>query len=353
MPCTDLKFGVYLPAFPSIQAKQSEQLKQAIPLVEFLDQLGYDYVWFGENQAARHMQIDELMELISTAADTTQQITLGICISHLHHHDPAELAACLLQLVKLTQGRLALAIEPTVHSHQSSDQAELNAIRETKLEVTRTLVSLLRSKSVSIKSAASDSKHAKSHSAGLSPTPFPVAIASQASPAGARIAGANGLGLISLSATSAGGFNALPASWEVYERIATQEKHPINRACWNLVGPVHIAADRQQAMDNADHGINQWIDDYRRETALDLAAEVKEANISQRLVNNGLAVIGTADDAVEQIRRLSQQSGGFGTFLQMAHSWADQQQTRTSYQLFAEQVMPLFQNSHRNSPADQ
>jgi limonene 1,2-monooxygenase len=49
--------------------------------------------------------------------------------------------------------------------------------------------------------------------------------------------------------------------------------------------------------------------------------------------------------AVAQIKRLIEQSGGFGTFLLMAHEWADREATLHSYELFAREVMPHFQGS--------
>ena len=51
--------------------------------------------------------------------------------------------------------------------------------------------------------------------------------------------------------------------------------------------------------------------------------------------------------AVAQIQRLIDQSGGFGTYLFMAHEWADRAATLRSYELFAQEVMPLFQGSSR------
>ena len=51
---------------------------------------------------------------------------------------------------------------------------------------------------------------------------------------------------------------------------------------------------------------------------------------------SGFAVIGTPDDAIAQIQRLVDQSGGFGTFLFMAHEWADREAPRRrSYELMA------------------
>ena len=65
-------------------------------------------------------------------------------------------------------------------------------------------------------------------------------------------------------------------------------------------------------------------------------------------MESGLAVIGTPDDAVKQLKRLKDQSGGFGTFLHMAHNWADWSQTKRSYELFARYVIPKFQGINDN-----
>ena len=53
------------------------------------------------------------------------------------------------------------------------------------------------------------------------------------------------------------------------------------------------------------------------------------------MIESGLAVIGTPEDAIAQLERLHSQSGGFGCFLQMAHNWADWAQTQRSYELIA------------------
>jgi limonene 1,2-monooxygenase len=49
--------------------------------------------------------------------------------------------------------------------------------------------------------------------------------------------------------------------------------------------------------------------------------------------------------AIEQLERLGAQSGGFGTFLLMAHEWADREATLHSYELFAREVVPHFKGT--------
>jgi len=59
-------------------------------------------------------------------------------------------------------------------------------------------------------------------------------------------------------------------------------------------------------------------------------------------------VIGTPDDAIEQIRSLEERSGGFGTLLLLAHDCADPEKTAKSYELFARYVIPALQDANRN-----
>ena len=66
-----------------------------------------------------------------------------------------------------------------------------------------------------------------------------------------------------------------------------------------------------------------------------------------QLVAGGFAVIGSPDDAIAQLERLEEQSGGFGAFLHMAVNWADWAATKRSYELFSRYVMPHFQGRNR------
>jgi limonene 1,2-monooxygenase len=54
----------------------------------------------------------------------------------------------------------------------------------------------------------------------------------------------------------------------------------------------------------------------------------------------GVVTVGTPDDALATIEKLSAKTGGFGTFLLLAHNCADWSATRRSYELFAEHVIP-------------
>ena len=69
------------------------------------------------------------------------------------------------------------------------------------------------------------------------------------------------------------------------------------------------------------------------------------------LTESGYAVIGDPDDALAQLERLDEQSGGFGSFLHLATNWADWKETKRSYELFARYVVPRMRGWNRSREA--
>src|SRR5207247_745643 len=139
----------------------------------------------------------------------------------------------------------------------------------------------------------------------------------------------------------------LGAHWDVMEERAAQFGTTVDRDAWRLVGAMHIADTEEQARDDVRFGLPQWIDYFSRVAALPLPAP-EEADIDAQIkaiTEIGFAVIGTPEMAVAQIQRLRDQSGGFGSFLFMAHDWADREATLHSCELVAREVMPAFQGS--------
>jgi limonene 1,2-monooxygenase len=166
------------------------------------------------------------------------------------------------------------------------------------------------------------------------------------SPSGPRLAGRFGTSLLSIGATSAGGFDILGAHWNVMEERAAEFGTTVDRKRWRLVGPMHIADTKEQAYEDVKFGLPQWVDYFQRVAALPLGPDTTDvAEMADAMNASGFAVIGTVEDAKAQIQRLIDQSGGFGTFLNMAQEWADRPAMWRSYELMARYVFPEFQNS--------
>ena len=174
-----------------------------------------------------------------------------------------------------------------------------------------------------------------------------MTIAAVASPAGPRLAGQYGHGLLSIGATTAVGFDLLAHHWDVMEERAAHYDTHVSRDKWRLVGMMHLAPTREQAYREVEHGIAAWFE-YFQHTAAFPQMGMGDGTTVQEYIDfvneSGLGTIGTPDDACDQIDRLVKQSnGGFGAYLQLAHDWADSEAKFRSYELFARHVAPRFQ----------
>lgn len=338
----NLKFGIFLAPFHSLRENPTQALARDLELVQCLDQLGYDYAWVGEHHSGGVEIIASPEVFIAQAAAKTKHIKLGTGVSSLTFHHPFILADRMMQLDHMTRGRVAFGMGPgALPSDAQMLGIDTLKQRDMMLEAIEVLVPLLRGKSVTRKTDWFELNDARLQLGSYSKPHIEMAVASQVSPSGARAAGTHGLGLLSVGATTSGGFNALAANWEIYERKANENDQVIDRKNWSLVGPMHIAETREQAMENVQHGLGEWVTYFKDVAALPIAPN--EGDPAEALVESGLAVIGTPDDAIAQIKRLGEQSGGFGSFLHMANNWADWAQTKRSYELFARYVAPEFQ----------
>jgi limonene 1,2-monooxygenase len=349
-----LKFGIFLAPFHPVGQNPTLALERDLQLIEHLDELGFDEAWFGEHHSAGYEIIASPELFIAAAAQRTRHIRLGTGVSSLPYHHPFMLADRLVLLDHLTRGRLMVGVGPGALPSDAFmmgiDPAKQRDMMEESLEA----ILLLFAGDEPVSYETDWFKLVKAR-LQMRPyqRPFPeVAVAAQISPAGPRAAGRFGCSLLSIGATSAGGFDILGAHWDVMEERAAEFGTTVDRSKWRLVGPVHIADTKEQAIEDVGFGLAEWVDYFQRVAALPLAPDTtNHESLVDALNASGFAVIGTVEDAVNQVERLRTQSKGFGTFLLMGHEWADTAATRHSYELMARYVAPEFQGSSRTLTA--
>jgi limonene 1,2-monooxygenase len=256
------------------------------------------------------------------------------------------LADRINMLDHLTRGRVMFGVGPgALVSDARMMGIEPTLQRDMMDQSLAVLVRLLRGETVTHKTDWFTLQDARLQMLPYSQPGVEFAVASQVSPTGARAAGRHGLGLLSIGATSTGGFNALASNWAIAEEQAAIHGTQVDRAAWRLVGPMHVAETREKAREDVRFGLKAWLAYFRDVANLPMAPE-GEGDPVDILVKSGLAAIGTPDDAVAQLERLEKQSGGFGAFLLMAHNWADWAETQRSYELIARYVMPRVQGTN-------
>ena len=347
-----LRFGIFLAPFHPVDEDPTGALDRDLDLVMLLDRLRYDEAWIGEHHSAGYEIISSPEIFIAVAAQHTRQIRLGTGVVSLPYHHPYMVAERMVQLDHMTRGRAMLGVGPgSLQSDARQLGLEPTRQREMMEEALDVIVRLLRGEVVSHRSDWFTLDEARLHLDNFSHPHLELAVASQISPAGSRMAGKHGIGLLSVGATTQQGFNMLEANFKVYDQECQKHGHAADRSRWRLVGPMHIAETRERAMENVKFGLEKWLYYFQKVANLPLGADGTFEEAMRQLVEGGFAVIGTPADAIAQIERLEQESGGFGTYLIMATDWADWAQTQRSYELFSRYVMPHFQGRNRQRQA--
>ena len=323
-------------------------LERDLALIQHLDRLGWDEAWIGEHHSAGTEIIASPEIFIAAAAERTRHIKLGTGVISVSYHNPLWVAERAVLLDHLTRGRFMLGLGPgSLPTDAAMIGLDQSQTRDLLAEGVDIIMRLLRTdEPVTFKNERWDLRDARLHLRPYSNPLFDVSVAAVASPIGPQTAGKHGIGLLSVGATQAVGFDLLALHWDVVEERARKFGTSVDRDKWRLVGLMHIAETREQAYREVEYGIEQWFHYFQSVAAFPQLA-VGGGNIREMIdfVNDsGLGSVGTVDDAVAQIERLIKQSnGGFGCYMLLAHEWANPVATHRSYELITQHVLPQFQ----------
>jgi limonene 1,2-monooxygenase len=340
-----VRFGIFLAPFHDVGQNPTLALQRDLDLLVHLDRLGFDEAWIGEHHSGGFELIASPEVFVATAAERTRHLRLGSGVNSLPYHQPLMLADRFVLLDHLTRGRVILGCGP---GQLTSDALMMGIPPDTQRprmeEALDAIVRLLHGETVTAHTDWFTLEDARLQLAPYSPQGLDMAVAASLSPAGPRAAGRYGLGLLSIGATTEIGFDVLAHHWDVMEQRAAEFGQHADRSRWRLVGPMHLADSKEQARRDVEFGILPFARYFRHVLP---ASPVGDADDIPGILDfcdqTGFAVIGTPDDAIRQLERLEQQSGGFGTFLVFGHEWADREATFKSYELLARYVMPHFQ----------
>lgn len=349
---TKLRFGAFIAPFHPMGDNPTLAIQRDLELVQWLDQLGYEEAWIGEHHSAAYELIASPEVFIAAAAERTKHIRLGTGVSSLPYHHPMMLADRINQLDHMTRGRVMFGAGPGALSSDAFMMGIPVAKQRDRMdEALDVLVPLMRGEEVSHESDWFSLVNARLQMAPYSRPSVEMAVASQVSPTGARAAGKHGLGLLSLGATTTAGFNSLAANWGIAEDIAKQSGQTMDRSRWRLVGQMHIAETKDQAIEQIRFGLEKWIYYFKEIANLPMVPDDFKGDPVEAYLALGQAVVGTPDEAIERIQQLVDESGGFGCFLLMAHNWARWEDTKRSYEMIARYVVPHFQQLNVNREA--
>lgn len=333
-------FGAFLAPWHLPTSDAHFSIQHDLELVEHLDRLGFAEFWMGEHHSGGVEIIASPELFVAAASQRTKQIKLGLGVVSLPYHHPFLLADRLVLLDHLSNGRMIFGAGPG----QLADDAKMIGIdpmdNRRKMEESFAVISrLLAGETVNEDTDWYTCRDAYLHVAPY--TDFQVAVTATVSPTGPKLAGRFGAGILSLAATNPVGVELLANHWQIAEEIAAENGKTVRRDEWRLTGIMHVADTEEQARADVRHGLLELMN-YLSHITPGFEASDDLDGLIDNINESGLAVIGTPEMAINQIRRLQEKSGGFGKFLVLHGEWAPTHAALRSFELIAQQVAPHF-----------
>ena len=344
-----MKFGVFMAPFHWSGENPTLSLERDLELLQWLDHLGFDEAWIGEHHSAGWETIASPELFIATAAERTRHIKLGTGVISLPYHHPLMVANRMVLLDHLTRGRVMLGVGPGALISDASMLGIDPQTQRRRMDESLTIIlRLLReTEPITYEAEWFTLREARLHLRPYTQPHFPIAVAAAQSPSGMVLAGKHGISVLSVSVIRGGNTSAsLKEFWGIAEETAAEHGRTMDRNDWRLVVHVHLAESRQEAMEQARVAAGRYQRDYFEKTlGHDAVIDGPADKIIDAMVERGAWCVGTPDDLIATIRRLDEQSGGYGGLLIQATEWGTREQVLHSYELVARYVMPQFQGS--------
>ena len=336
-----LRSGIFLAPFHAIIEDVTTTLGRDMELLELLDHLGYDEAWIGEHHSGGFELIASPEVFIAAAAERTKYIKLGTGVVSLPYHSPMMVADRMTLLDHMTRGRAMLGVGPGA---LVSDAMMLGVKtvdqRRRVQESIEAIMRLLRGETITMETDWFVLRNARLQLPPYSHPHLEVAISASRTPVAGLTAGQWGLGMVSISGTSDPALQALFDNWRLAEQTAQRHGQKVDRSRLRICSLMHVAETREKAFEDVKFGLEPWAR-YLAEAGTFAIVPADMPDPARFLVENGLAAIGTPDDAIRHIERIHR-IGEFGAHLILANDWADWQATKRSYELIARYVMPHF-----------
>ena len=352
-----MRFGAFLAPHHPVGENPMLQFRRDLDLVEQLDKLLFDEFWCGEHHSSGWEMIASPEMFLAAAGERTSRIKLGTGVISLPYHHPFNVAQRIVQLDHMTAGRVIFGTGPgALPSDAHTFDIDPMLLRDRQDEALGVVLRLLRGEPRF--SYETDWFTMKDAQLQLLPVQdqMPAATASMVSPSGMTLAGKYGIGVLSIGSMASEGITALATQWDFAEDAALKSGTTVDRSDWRVLLNWHIAETRDLARDQARQGLQRWHNEYivgtlQRPGTIayndpDEALEAVCGGASKGVAQT--AVVGTPDDLVAFIRKMSDLTGGFGTAIGFVHDWATPRDTANSWDLVARYVIPELNGYTQN-----
>ena len=222
-----LRFGIFMAPFHPAGENPTLALQRDLELIEHLD--GWATTRRGSASTTRPAARSSPRRRSSSPPPPSARATSGSApaSSASAYHNPLWVAERMVLLDHLTRGRAMLGVGPGSLPTDSAmiglDPTDTRELLDANFDIVMRL--LRRDEPVNAETTTHTLVDARLHLRPYTEPHPDVAVAAVASPAGPRLAGRYGHGLLSIGATTAAGFDVLALHWDVMEERAATLRH--------------------------------------------------------------------------------------------------------------------------------
>lgn len=337
----EMRFGTFMPPFHALDEDPTLCLERDFALIQHLEKIGFDEAWIGEHHSGGYEIIASPEMFIAAAAERTSRIKLGTGVMSLPYHHPLNVAGRIAQLDHMTKGRAMFGFGPgLLNSDAQMLGIDANTQRERMGEALGVILRLLDGEMVTYESDWFRMNNGRVQLGPYKGKRPHIAVTSTVTPNGAVLAGKHGLGMLCVAAASLAGYSALDTNWAIAKDSAAKNGTTVDPSELRLMAPFHVAETRAQAIEDMKFGFEKW-SNYAYQISPLGPASLGLGPVEE-MIEKQSAVIGTPDDAVAQLERYWEKTGGFGCMLILGQEWASPEATLKSFELIARHVVPRF-----------
>jgi alkanesulfonate monooxygenase SsuD/methylene tetrahydromethanopterin reductase-like flavin-dependent oxidoreductase (luciferase family) len=355
-----MKLGFFTMPVHPVGRNYAQTLKEDREAFILADKLGFSEGYCGEHLTDEVENIPNSLMFIATLLDATKRMKVGTAVHNLPHSHPVVIASNVAMIDNLFQGRFIFGIGAGV---LRSDAEALGILDQDRgamfIEAIDQVLAIWEGQApYNIKGRFWNISTEKTlwPEVGIGnivrpyqkPHPEIVGTASDPESKGVIALGRRGWGPVSSNLMHA---NTLGGHWTNYVKGAAEGGHKADRAIWRVARSIFVNEDdsvaRAYGGDDARSPYRFYMKQlfaklarYKKFAPFKAAPNIPDEVVTLDYVIDNLVIRGPVNKVVDEILKLHEVIGDFGTLLYCGKDWTDPALGRKSMELMAEKVMP-------------
>jgi alkanesulfonate monooxygenase SsuD/methylene tetrahydromethanopterin reductase-like flavin-dependent oxidoreductase (luciferase family) len=363
-----LKLGYFTMPLHPPGRNFTETLQEDREAIILADRLGFSEAYVGEHLTDRFETVTSCLLFLATLISDTRQIRLGSGTANLAYQHPAALAAHVAMLDHLAKGRFIFGISPGALPSDAEILGLLDQDRGAMfVEAIDHILAIWSQQAPYARegrfwNVTTERTFDDALGIGTVARPFqsphPPIVVTVVAPHSAGIVEAAKRGWFPLS----GGFllsKWVATHWPKYEEGRRAIGAVADYRDWRVARSVFVADDEATARRYALEGnspyrfyFDQMLRKMKKGGRTNLFKADPNASddtIDLDVLMDDLVIYGTPSRVADKILALRERVGPFGSLVYAGHDWVDQDLSRRSMELMAEDVMPRINSALRES----